>query len=131
MADIIKGRESAELEVLSQVDFADLFVVGKVFGGTGLQHPTLEKQVGAVRDAERLVNVVVGDDDADVLVLQRADNALDILHGNGVHTGEGLVEQDEFRVDGDGTGNLGTAPLAAGELDTLALADLLQAELLD
>ncbi len=74
---------------------------------------------------------MVGDDDADVLLLEGGNDRLDVLHGNGVHAGEGFVEQDEGGVDGDGPGDLGPAALAAGELVAEALAHLLEAELLD
>ena len=74
---------------------------------------------------------MVGDDYADVLVLERRDDRLDVLHGDRVHAREGFVEQDEGRVDGHGARDLRAAALAARELDAEALADLLQAELLD
>jgi len=74
---------------------------------------------------------VVGDDDADVLVLERRHDRLDVLHGDGVDAREGLVEQDERRVDGHRARDLRTAPFAARKLDAEALANLLQAELLD
>ena len=74
---------------------------------------------------------MVGDDDADILVFERGDDRLDVLHGDRVHASERLVEQDEGRVDRHGACDLGTAPLAARELDAQALAHLLQAELLD
>lgn len=49
----------------------------------------------------------------------------------GVDAREGLVEQDERRVDGHRARDLRTAPFAARKLDAEALAHLLQAELLD
>ena len=55
---------------------------------------------------------MVGDEDADVLALEAIDDALDILHRNGIHTGKRLVEHDKVRVDGQATRNLGTAALA-------------------
>ena len=74
---------------------------------------------------------MVGDYDADVLVLECGDDALYILHGYGVDSGEWFVEKYERRVYRHGACNLGTAALASRELDAEALAHLLQTELLD
>ena len=74
---------------------------------------------------------MVGDDDADILVLEFGDDVLDILHGDGIHPRERFVQQDEFRVDGQGTGNLATPPLAARQLDAQALAHFREVEFVD
>ena len=74
---------------------------------------------------------MVGDDYADILLFERCDDTLNILHCDRIDSGERLVEQNERRVDGDGSRNLRTATLATGELVTVTLAHLLQAELLD
>ena len=74
---------------------------------------------------------MVGDDDADILVFERGDDRLDVLHGDRVDAGEGFVEQDERRIDRHGAGDLRAAALAARKLDAHAFAHLLQAELLD
>ena len=120
-----------ELEMLAEVDLANHRVGGQFLGRTRLEDLALVEQVGAVGDGQRLVDVVVGDDDADVLVLERRHDRLDVLHGDGVDAREGLVEQDERRVDGHRARDLRTAPFAARKLDAEALANLLQAELLD
>ena len=72
---------------------------------------------------------MVGDENADVLVLQLPDNLLNIFHGNGIYTGKRLVEHDELGVDGQTAGNLRTAALTTRKLVTLVLAHLLEAEL--
>ena len=74
---------------------------------------------------------MVGDENADVPVFQFPHNLLDILHGNGVDTGEGLVEHDELRFDGQATRNLRASALTTRELVTLVFTHLTQAELLD
>ena len=68
-----------ELEMLAQVDLANHRVGGQFLGRTRLEDLALVEQVGAVGDGQRLVDVVVGDDDADILVLQRSDDALDVF----------------------------------------------------
>ena len=58
-------------------------------------------------------------------------DALDIFHGDGVRARERFVEQDELGIDGHCPCYFGTAPFTARQLDTLAFAYFLQAELLD
>ena len=74
---------------------------------------------------------MVGDNHADVLVLERGHDALDVLDGDRVDACERLVEQDEFRIDGYGARDFGPSALASRKLDAKALADFGQAELLD
>ena len=88
----------------------------------------LEEQIGAIGDAERLFHVVVGDEHADVLLLELPHDILDVLHGDGVHTGERLVEHDEEGIDGQTAGYLRATAFAAGELVTQILTHLLQTE---
>ena len=75
------------------------------------------------------MNVVVGDDYTDIFIFQRSDNALNILDSDGIDTSKWLVEQNEFGIDRHGACDLGTATLATRELNTEALAHLLQSEL--
>ena len=96
-----------------------------------LQDRSFIKQIGAVGDGEGLADIVVGDDDADVAVFEFGDDVLNILDGNRVNAGKGLVQQDELRVDGQGAGDLAPAPLTSGELDAEALAHLAEVELID
>ena len=58
---------------------------------------------------------MVGDEDAYAALFQEADDLLDVEHGNRVDAGEWLIEQDEPRPCGEGTGDLHAAPLAAGK----------------
>ena len=117
--------------MLPEVDLADHRVGGQLFGRTRFQDLALVEQVGAVGDGQRLVDVVVGDDHADVLVLERRHDRLDVLHGDRVHAGERFIQQDERRIDGHGARDLRTAAFAARELYAEAFAHLLQPELLD
>ena len=116
-------------EAVAQVLLAHHLVLRQLLGRALEEDFPLEQEVGAVGDAERLLHVVVGDEDADVLVLQFPDDLLDVLHGDGVDAGKGFVQHDELGVDGQAAGNLRAAPLAAGQLVALVLAHLLDAEL--
>ena len=73
---------------------------------------------------------MVGDDDSDILVLEFGDDVLDILYSDRVDTCKRFIEKDELRVDGQGAGYFATAALTTGKLDTLALADLVEVELI-
>ena len=72
---------------------------------------------------------MVGNQDADVQVLQFIHDLLDILHSNGVYTSKGFVEHDKLWFDGQTTGNLSTTALTTRKTITQVLAHLLQAEL--
>ena len=117
--------------MLAQIDLAHHLIGGQLLGAAGLEDFALEEQVGAVGDGERLIDVVVGDDDSDIFVLERGHDALNILDGDRIDARERLVEQDECRVDGHRAGDFRAPTLAARELDAQALAYFLQAELLD
>lgn len=106
---------AAEFEVASQILFPHDFVRSQLFGRALIQHFALEKEVGAIRDAERFVDVVVGDEDADVFVLEFGHNGLNVLYGDRIDTGKGFVQHDEARRYSQAAGYLGTATLAAGE----------------
>ena len=74
---------------------------------------TVADDEGVVADAQRLAHVVVGDEHADATPLEKAHDALDLDHRDRVDAGEGLVQQDEARLRGQGTGDLDAAALAA------------------
>ena len=66
-----------------------------------------------VGDGQSLMNIVIGNQDANVLLFQFGDNSLYILHGNGVHTGKRFVQKDELRVGSQTTGNFRTSSLTS------------------
>ena len=72
---------------------------------------------------------MVRDQDADVLVTQTRHDSLDILYGNRIDTGKRLVQHDEFRVDGQTTGYLGTTTFTTGQLVAQVLPYLVQTKL--
>ena len=120
-----------EDEVASEVFLADIGVVGEGSGSAFLEDGAFVEEVGVVGDAEGLADVVVGDEDANVAFFEFPDNVLDVLHGDGVDACEGFVEEEEHGVVGEGPGNLGATALAAGELDALAVAYVLEVELVE
>lgn len=104
---------AVEDEVASEIFFADRRVFGQFFGSALEEDLAFEQQVGSVGDAQRLLGVMVGDQDADVLFFKMIDNRLDVLDGDRVDSGKGFVEHDELRVDGQAAGYFGAAAFAA------------------
>ena len=119
----------AEFESICEVAVAHVLVGSQLLGRTMEEDSTFEEQVGSVGDAEGFLDVMVGDEDADVSVLEFPDNVLNVLDRNGVNTREGFVEHDELGVDGETTCNLRASALTTRELVAKILADFLEAEL--
>ena len=74
---------------------------------------------------------MVGDEDANVFLLELIDDILDIFDGDRIDTCERLIEHDEFRRDGETACNLDTTSFATRKAVTEVLAHLMQAELRD
>ena len=127
----LHGDGALQHEARAEVLGADVFVRRQGFRRPLLEDRPFIQEVGPVRDGEGLADVVVGDDHADVAVLELGDDVLDVLHGDWVHPRERFVQQDELGVDGQGARDLAAAPLAAGELDAQRLADLGEVEFVD
>ena len=85
----------AEREVLAQVHAPHGVVRGEFLSRAFFQYFSFKEQVSPVRDVQGLLDVVVGDEHANAFVPKLIHNALNVLYGNGVHTGKGLIEQDE------------------------------------
>ncbi|MDT4860089.1 hypothetical protein FQZ97_946300 [compost metagenome] len=74
---------------------------------------------------------MVGDEHADAARLEETDDALDLDHGDRVDAGEGLVEQDETRVGGQGAGDLDPAALTAREGRRGRIAQVVHVQVLE
>ena len=85
-------------EVFAQVHPPHVGVLDDDLGCPFGQHTPFADDVGVVADAQRFAHVVVGDEHADAARLEKADDALDLDHGDRVHAGEGFVQQDEARL---------------------------------
>ena len=71
--------------------FAHDRVGGEFFGGAMFEDLAFEEQIGPVGDGERLVDVVVGDQDADAAFLEVRHDGLDVFDGNRIDAGEGFA----------------------------------------
>ena len=123
-------QQVAGVEPFAQVVAAGVGVVEDLLDVPLHDDLALVDQEAAVGDLKGLADVVVGEQDAQVVLLgQSADLELDLRHGLGVDAGERLVEHDELRLGDQAAGDFQTPALAAGDPIGLRLADLLEAEL--
>ena len=74
---------------------------------------------------------MVGDQYADAAVLEVADDALDVVHGDRVDPGEGLIQQNKIRIRGQASRDLGAPALAAGQAHAHAVANVVDVEFLE
>src|SRR5471032_1601178 len=118
-------------EVLAEIHATDVGVLDDLGGRPFGQHPAFADDVRAVADAQRLANVVVGDQHADAARLQEADDALDLDDGDWVDAGERLVEQDEARLRGERAGDLDAPAFAARQRRSRRFAQVRQAQVVE
>ena len=100
-------------ELGPQINPADLVVGGQAVGRAALENDAAVHDVGAIGDAERFADVVIGDEHADAAVPQVKDDLLDVGDGNRIDAGKRLVEQDELRRDDERARDFRAPPLAA------------------
>jgi len=74
----------------AQIEAADIRIVDDVLGCPFRQNLAGIDDVGAVGQAERLADIVVGDQYADTALRQVADQRLDVADGDRVDAGKGL-----------------------------------------
>lgn len=127
----IKLARSLQAEILAEIHLADIFIINDFIGTAGRQYHAVIQDVGVVADAQRLAHVMIGNQHADVALLEEADDFLDVEHGNRVDAGEWLVEQDEARLGGQCSGNLDAPPLTAGQGGRWTVADVADMQILD
>src|SRR5690606_5672740 len=122
---------SFEAELLTQIDRARPLAGRHLRGRALLEDLSARDDVGAVADAQRLPDVVVGDQHAETPPLQIRDLPLDLRDVDRIDAGEGLVEEDEGGPGDERARDLAAAPLSAREGLALRIRDLLQSELLE
>ena len=74
---------------------------------------------------------MVSDQYTNTALFQVANDALDVVHGNRVHAGEGFIQQNEIRVRGQAAGNFRPAPFAAGQAHAQGIANVGDMEFLE
>src|SRR2546421_2122962 len=121
---------SFQLEPLAQVHGAGALRSGDLGWGARLQKAPLDEQDGAVADAQGLTNGVIADEDAEPPLAQFPDQPLQLVHGDGVDAGEGLVEEEEARLGEQRPRDLRPTPLPSRELLAQRVGHAEQVELL-
>src|SRR5262249_7212212 len=68
--------------------------------------------VSAIRNAQRLANIVVRNQNSDPACLQIEDDLLQLQNRNRIDTAERLIQQNEIWLDAERSRNLHPAPFA-------------------
>src|SRR5258708_1546130 len=118
-----------QLEPLAEVHGARPPGCGDLCRRARLQKLALHKENCAIADAQRLANGVVGDQDPQPSVAQSMDEPLQVVHGDGIHPGERLVEEHELGVGEQAARDLRPPALAPRERLAQRPGDAQQAEL--
>ena len=124
-------RGGLEVEPLPEVKLSGLFVANEKLAAALGQDLALMNQVGAVDDAERLADVVIGHDHADAARFQLENHLLYLCDGNRIVRGEGLVHQQKLGARHERAGDLQPAPFAAREGKGLLLRDVSEVQLVE
>src|SRR3954453_3783867 len=117
-----------EREALAEVEAPDLLVGDQRFGSTLEQDLSVVDDAGAVDDVERLADIMVGNENADVALLELAHQLADIGDRNRVDAGEGLVEEHDLRLGRERWGYSAPPPLAARQCHRRSVAQRGQTE---
>src|SRR5579872_6583578 len=117
------GREArSEPEFLAEIKPSDIGIADDlVRGALGENFPRID-DVGAVGEAERLADIVIGDQDADAAIGEVPDEILDVADRDRVDAGKRLVEQHVAWTRGQRAGNFDAPALAARQRDRRRLS---------
>ncbi len=121
---------ASEREIVAEIEPAHVGVLDNFVRPAVGEHLPGMDDIGAIDQAERLADVMVGDQHADAAPGQVPDELLDVGDGDRVDAGERLVEQHEVWPAGERTGDLQPATLAARQRDGRRLAQMRDRELL-
>ena len=85
-------------ELLPQINPTDVFVGRQARGRAALENDPAVHDVRAIRDAQRLPHIMIGDEHPDPSVAKMENDLLDIGDRNRIDSGERLVKEDELRL---------------------------------
>ena len=120
-----------DLEALAEVEVSRARIRQQFLGRAARLDAAFADDVRTVRDAQRVVHVVIGEQHADAGVAEFEDDLLNFVDDLRVHAAERLVEEDQPRLGRERAGDLQPAPLAAGEGQCSRVAEVDQRELLE
>src|ERR1035437_6140985 len=108
-------QDAVEPEALAEIDAAHFGVGGELGGRSRPEDGAGVNDVAAVHDRERVAYIVGRDEHADLGGREVPDHLLKVEHGNRVDAGERFVQEHEARRQGEGAGDLESAPFASRE----------------
>src|SRR6266511_1814028 len=115
----------------TEIYVGDGIVEHEVAHGTRHLNQTVEHYVGAIDDVERLLDIVIADEHSNPPVTQSRHDGLDVVNSDRIYTCERFVEHHEFRISHKSTGDLEPPPLSTQKRVRLALAESLEAKLVE
>ena len=110
--------------MLSQINFPDIFIINDFVWFARGKYSALIDNISAVANSQRFSNVMVGDENANITLGKKAHNFLDVQNCNGIHPGEGFVEQNKARLSGERAGDFYSSALPAGQAERGTIAQV-------
>ena len=89
---------------MSQINSSDLFIAQDGIGIAFSNDAAIVNNICLVADIQSLSHVVVGDQHADTSIREMTNYVFNVIDGDRVHTCKWLVQQDEVRIGGQGSG---------------------------
>src|SRR5205807_1640655 len=90
-----KSHRALDPVVFAKVVLAGDWIIGQIVGGAGGSNLAFRDDIRPFCDLQCGVNIVVGDKDSDVSLLQAVNDLLNLLNRHWIHACERLVQQDE------------------------------------
>jgi len=123
--------DSVQRKSFAKVDPPHLYVIPQLVRCSGAEDPSFGDYVCPVGYAERLANIMVGNQNADAARFQVEDDLLQFQDGDRVDPAERLIEQDELGLDAQRPGDLNPSPLSARERVAARHPDVADVQLAD
>ena len=124
-------KKRLHAEVFAQINLSDGLVGDDFLGRALSEHFAFVDDVGVVANAQRFSYVVVGNQNTDAAVLEEANDALNLNHGDWVDTCKRFVEQNEARIGCQCTCDFRAATFAARKREGSVGADVLNLQLVE
>src|SRR5450432_2590991 len=103
-------------EGVAEIGAAHFGVVDDLLGRSVFEDLAVGDDQGAITDAQRLGDIVIGNEDAFAeFILEAADFGLEIFDGDGIDAAERLIQQNELGIGDEGAGDFELAALSAAE----------------
>ena len=105
---------AAKKKISPEVLLPHYFVLCQLFRRTLEKHLPLKKEVRSICNGEGFIHIMIRNKDTNIALFEVRHNVLDILYGDGIDAGKGLIEHDKTRIDSQTACYLHTSTLAPG-----------------